>query len=775
MALGLITTRSDVPLPNILARRAGTGKVRGGARRVTRRSGLWPRGAVGVCVFLVTGSLVTAPLVTVALSAQQPTPRRDSAAVADSVRADSSRRALHQLAPVVVNSTRLSAASEATPAQIEQLDVKNTIPGPEVLNNALLALPGVSLFDDQGARLQPELEVRGFSVSPVVGNPQGVSVFLNGVRVNEPDAQEVNFDLLPAAAFDQASLVRGPDVLFGRNSLGGTLLLTTRRGEDHPEATLEIGGGSFGEQTLTATAGGKLGGIDGFFAFTGENEVGWRQATSSNTRNLFATIGHQWGPTRDSGDVALDIQYGHDKIYEAGSLPASYIAISPKINYTPGDFFEPEAVDLALRGTEPLAGGILRGTLFGRRNNVQQFNGNVPPPNTDGFTYNLSGGTTLEWTRPLAIGGVPVGWTMGVEYSRESAHIRLVNMGGGLPDSITTDATIHQDNAAAFAQAVVSVTPNMNVTGGLRADYVHVPYRDSLDAGNDGTNTYNRVSPEIGVTYRFTDDVKAFAGYKSGFRAPAPLELACASPTAPCSLPFSLGNDPRLEPVTTQDYEAGFDVDVTSRTSLDVDGFWTDVYHDIVFASPNLTQEYFLSAPHTRRAGVEASAQVGLPEGFRLVGSYSYVAATYQSSVLIATSDSNPQPTKPGDLFPLSPLHRGRIGAGVTHLFGALVFDGEFAIRGYQGQYLRGDESNQRKEVPGYTVAGVTARADYHQFGVELGIENLFNRQYYTFGIESQNVLGPYNQNNPPASPIVEPFYTPGYARRITVTLSARL
>jgi len=709
------------------------------------------------------------------LAAQQPTTRRDSAAASDSIRADSARHALHHLAPVVVNSTRLSGASEETPAQVEKLDLKRVIPGPETLNTALLTLPGVSLFDDQGARLQPQLEVRGFSVSPVVGNPQGVSVFLNGIRVNEPDAQEVNFDLLPSAAFDQATLVRGPDVLFGRNSLGGTLLLTTRRGGDTPEATLEVGGGSFGEQTLTTTLGGKLDGIDGFLAFTGENEVGWRQATSSTTRNLFATIGHQWGPSHDSGDIALDIQYGHDRIFEAGSLPASYIAINPKINYTPGDFFAPEAVDLALRGNEPLAGGILRGTLFGRRNNVEQFNGNVPPPNTDGFTYNLSGGSTLEWTRPFVLGSVPIGWTMGAEYSRESAHIRLVNVGGGLPASITTDATIHQDNAAAFAQAVVSVTPRLNITGGLRLDYVHVPYRDSLDASNDGTSTYNRLSPEIGATYQFTDDIKGFVAYKSGFRAPAPLELACANPNAPCSLPFSLGNDPALLPVTTRDYEGGFDVDFAARTTLDVDAFWTDVDNDIVFASPNLTQEYFLNAPHTRRAGVEASGQIGLPAGFRLVASYSYVAATYQSTVLIATSDSNPQPTKPGDLFPLSPLHRGRLGAGVTHLFGALVVDGEFDIRGYQGQFTRGDESNQRKEIPGYTVAGLSARADYHRFGAAVGIENIFNRQYYTFGIESQNFLGPYNQSNPPANPIVEPFYTPGYARRITVTLSTRL
>ena len=60
---------------------------------------------------------------------------------------------------------------------------------------------------------------------------------------------------------------------------------------------------------------------------------------------------------------------------------------------------------------------------------------------------------------------------------------------------MTTLATIHQDNAASYAQAVVSVTQRLYVTGGLRYDYVHIPYRDGLDSDNDGTSTYNRVSP----------------------------------------------------------------------------------------------------------------------------------------------------------------------------------------------------------------------------------------------------------------------------------------
>jgi iron complex outermembrane recepter protein len=704
-----------------------------------------------------------------AIRAQQPTVRSPS----DSARRADSIRKVHRIPTVVVTGTRLTDVDERTPSQVEPLDL-GPIPGPEAVTNSLLNLPGVSLYDDQGARLQPELEIRGFSVSGIVGTPQGIGVFLDGIRVNEPDAQEVDFDLLPSAAIDHASLDRGSNVLFGRNSLGGTLLVTTKRGGDQPKATAEIGGGSFGEQIATVTAGGKADGFDGFLAASGENEVGWKQFSSGNTRNLFATTGRQWGPSHDSGDVALDILYGQDRIYEVGSLPEAYVPINPRWNYGPGDFFNPDALDLDLRGNSPVFGGIMRGTLFGRRNNVEQFNGNEPPPNTDGFTHNLTGGGTLEWTRPVVLGSVPIGLTVGGEYSRESSHIQLLNEAPGEADSVTTIATIHQDNGATYAQAVVSATQRMNITGGLRYDYVHIPYRDGLDADNDGTSTYNRLSPEIGLTYQFTGAVKGYVAYKSGFRAPAPLELACASPVAPCSLPSALGNDPPLKAVTTHDYEAGFDVAVARRTWLDVDGFWTDVYNDIVFASPNRAQIYYVNAPQTRRAGVEASGEIGLPQGFYLAGSYSYIAATFQSSVLIATADTSPEPTKPGDIFPTSPLHRGRIAAGLTRLVGPVLFDGEFSMRGYQGQYLRGDESNQRPELPGYTVAGLSAHVDYKRFGIELNIENLFNRQYYGFGIEAQNSLIPiYSQVplNDDNSPITR-FVVPAMPRRLTLTVS---
>src|SRR5437879_2016581 len=131
---------------------------------------------------------------------------------------------------------------------------------PRVLPDALERLPGVTLQNQQGNPYQPDLSLRGFSASPVTGLPQGISVFLDGVRLNEPTVEEVNFDLIPLDDVDLIEIIRGPSVLFGRNTLGATVNMVTRRGQERRvnmvtrrgqerlELVPEISGGSFGRQ-----------------------------------------------------------------------------------------------------------------------------------------------------------------------------------------------------------------------------------------------------------------------------------------------------------------------------------------------------------------------------------------------------------------------------------------------------------------------------------------------------------------------------------------------
>ena len=737
----------------------------------------------GIAV-VVAGALCLAHA---ALSAQQPdTTKRDTTkhdttkrdtTKRDTTRADSTAR---RLSTVVVTGTRLTDVDERIPSQVEPIDLQHVSKGPDAAFQSLQQLPGVTFFDDQGARLQPELEIRGFQLSPIVGTPQGVSVFLDGVRINEPDAQEVNFDLLPMSAIDHAELVRGSQALFGRNSLGGALLFFTRRGTAVPSASVGVSTGSFGEQVGTISGGGVFHGFDGYVMGAASNEDGWRQATGARTRQIFATIGRRsTSGGADTSDIAFSVLYANDRLREAGSLPQNWIDFNPRLNYTPGDFFKPDLLHLALRGFHGAWGGTLRGTVYFRRNDIEQFNVNSPPPNTDGFIDNRSAGGTAEWTRPFLLGTLPTALTIGGEYARQNVRFRLVNTGGGVPDSVATLAAVHEDDAAAYTQAVVDITPKLSVTGALRQDYVRIPFRDELDGSNNGTNTYDRLSPFLGLTLRVSDDLRGFVAYKSAFRAPAPLELACASPDAPCSLPSALGADPALKPVSTHDYEAGFDLDLPNNTSFDVDGFWTDVDNDIVFASPNLTQVYFVNIPRSRRAGVEISTQTALPAGGRLFGSYSFVASTYQSTVQIATADTNPVPARPGDQLPSSPRHRGRLGVAWTRSVGPVTFDAQYDFRAYSSQFLRGDEANREAPVPGYSVSGFNLNAQYDRYTIQLEIDNLFNQQYATFGIIAENSLGaPPGQPQPNDGGENEGqltnFLSPGLPRRLVFSISAR-
>src|SRR5205823_8237542 len=66
---------------------------------------------------------------------------------------------------------------------------------------------GVALNDSQGNPFQQTLTYRGFTASPLLGVPQGLSVFIDGVRANEPFGDMVNWYLIPKNAIANMHLL----------------------------------------------------------------------------------------------------------------------------------------------------------------------------------------------------------------------------------------------------------------------------------------------------------------------------------------------------------------------------------------------------------------------------------------------------------------------------------------------------------------------------------------------------------------------------------------
>src|SRR4030095_11380579 len=104
---------------------------------------------------------------------------------------------------------------------------------------------GTNSASGQGNAFQQSLNFRGFAASPLIGTPQGVSVFQDGVRVNEAFGDVVNWDLLPPLAISSIQLIPGSVPAFGLNTLGGALAVYTKSGAQYPGANVEVSGGSF--------------------------------------------------------------------------------------------------------------------------------------------------------------------------------------------------------------------------------------------------------------------------------------------------------------------------------------------------------------------------------------------------------------------------------------------------------------------------------------------------------------------------------------------------
>ena len=163
---------------------------------------------------------------------------------------------------------------------------------------------------------QPTLRFRGFTASPLLGLPQGVAVYQNGVRINEPFGDTVQFDLMPQFAVDRVQLSAGADPTYGLNTLGGALALGLKNGFEYRGFSGELSGGSFGRLSATAQYGASRGPWALYAGATHFSEDGWRVASPSEVTQAFADVGYRAGRV----DAGVSLTYADT--FLTGNAPA---------------------------------------------------------------------------------------------------------------------------------------------------------------------------------------------------------------------------------------------------------------------------------------------------------------------------------------------------------------------------------------------------------------------------------------------------------------------
>lgn len=668
---------------------------------------------------------------------------------------------------------------------------------PDLLGALTRSIAGVTLQDAQGNPWQPNLVYRGFTASPLQGQAQGLAVYLDGARFNQPFGDTVAFDLLPQAAIRSFTLFDSSAV-YGLNALGGAMVVDTKTGLSDPGLEASLTGGRFGAREVSVAGGfhrSALGGdVSAYGAFQYAHEDGWRAHSPSTLYNGYADLGF------DTANGGLHMKWvGADTgLTGNGVAPVELLAADRRAVFTWPDNAQARYGRISLHPWVALSGRTrIEGTLYAQQlklrtvngdaadiagcedgllcletmDGVQEAlltdrNGNAIADSQGGEGHGLLNRGRLDSRamgaivqiideRPLPGGRnhLTIGMSYDTSRSRFGASTELgaltqdrsvVGLG---PVIAQADGVIgpvglvaHASYWGLFAQDRLPLTDRLSAEIGLRYNHARIGMRDQIGAALNGDHRFERLNPGVELDYRLPEGLSLRAGYAQSNRVPTPAELSCADEHAPCSLANFFIADPPLKQVAAKSWEAG----ASGQGRLGgfqfewlLSAYRTRNRNDIQYvASAIRGRAWFRNIGATRRQGVEFSLKAkrgGFTGGF----SYAFTDATYRHELALS-SPANPDADADGVIV----VRPGDRLPGIPRHSATLSLD--YAGRGWSfggdviarsGQYLLGDEGNDEARLKGYALVNLRAGIDIVR-GVTLfgEVRNAFGRKYATFG-----------------------------------------
>jgi outer membrane receptor protein involved in Fe transport len=243
----------------------------------------------------------------------------------------------------------------------------------------------VHVNETQGNPFQPDFNFRGYSASPLLGAPQGLSVYMDGVRLNQPFGEVVSWDLIPRVAIASTTFMPGSNPLFGLNTLGGAVTVQTKDGRSAPGTSLQAIYGSNVRRAVEFEHGGsRASGLHWFLAGNLFGEDGWREASPSTVRQAFGKIGQH----RDRGDVALTVSHADNKLTGNGLQELRLLEADRGSFYTKPDETNNRSTFLNLTGSfRPSTRVTWSGNAYFRRIRTNTLNGDINEESLDQSLY----------------------------------------------------------------------------------------------------------------------------------------------------------------------------------------------------------------------------------------------------------------------------------------------------------------------------------------------------------------------------------------------------
>jgi outer membrane receptor protein involved in Fe transport len=651
---------------------------------------------------------------------------------------------------------------------------------------------GVTLDSASGNPYQPTLMYHGFAASPLQGTPQGVAVYVNGVRFNQPFGDTVNWDLIPDIAIDSMNL-EGSNPVYGLNALGGSLNIQLKNGFTTRGAEAVVSGGSFGQVQGQFQYGRQSGNEAAYVGGTVLHQDGWRDLQTSDIYNVFGDLGWRG----DKAEVHLGITAADTVLNGPGTSPVELLDADPSAQFTAPNRVSNRYLQISLSGNYDISETTSLQAVAYYNNFLQRVvNGNAPAdtPCNDGSGLLCQEGGGYSTTRgggpiPDFLNGGPYaeldeqttntnGYGASVQvsdtgdlfgrknhlaggFSFDGAQTEFdgVSFIGGITplsrvfagpgiviDEPGTNSPVRvgisDASWGAYATDTLELTAKLAATLAGRFNAAQIDLHDQGGGDLTGSHVYDRFNPAVGVTYKVSSLLTAYAGYSEANRAPTPAELSCASAAQSCSLANFFVGDPNLKQVVAHTVEAGVRGAAVpfagGHLTYTLGLYRTELDDDIVFVnSVTLGRAFFTNVGQTRRQGIDSGLQFKTGRLLAYIN-YSHTDATFQSG-FVESAGSNPQAdasgniaVRPGNRLPGIPANLVKLGLQYR-VTDAWTVGGTAVAQ--SGAYLFGDEANLTPKLPAYAVLNLNTSyqltRNIQLFGL---VQNVTDQKYYTYG-----------------------------------------
>jgi outer membrane receptor protein involved in Fe transport len=652
-------------------------------------------------------------------------------------------------------------------------------------------LGSVHVNDMQGNPYQLDVSYRGYTASPLLGTPQGLSVYMDGVRMNQPFGDVVSWDLIPKSAISTMTLMPGSNPVFGLNTLGGALSIQTKNGKSDAGTSVQSSLGSYRRRTFELEHGGfNNNGLNWYVTANAFKEHGWRDESPSDVKQVFSKLG--WNDK--STDLKLTLAHANNVLNGNGLQEQSLLASDWHSVYTKPDVTRNKSTLLNLTARHTFNDELLvTGNVYFRDIKSSSFNGDI---NTDALlrpadellsqgigngiinktqnsqkNYGVS--SQLTWLGDVA--GKLNHLVLGVAYDASRIQFGQLSQFGqinvdrsitamdGLDHSQLSDARVDLSGRiqtlSIFASDTLSIQDNLHLTLSGRYNTSTINNRDQMHADEDasslsGHHKFSRFNPAIGLTYNPTASLNAYMGYSESSRTPTAIELGCANPEQPCKLPNAMAGDPPLNQVVTRTVELGLRGSLTKELQWSAGVFRAENKDDILFVADDQSGfGYFKNFGKTRRQGVELGLS-GKQGSFNFGANYTWLDATYQSKETVNGSGNSSNQSaiegtpgiegniqiSPGDRMPLIPRHMLKLSADFSATSALSINASMTAVAGV---FARGNENNAHQadgafypgdgRTKGYAVFNLGAKYKATPRLQIMGqINNLFDTRYTT-------------------------------------------